>query len=300
MTPSLFGGMSRNAWSRATHWSRSCRRWTRTSVFRSRAAIIFAATTVLPNAVVAASTPVSCLRSARGRFVLFRRQLAEKPCPERPSLLAFVAQLGRNAGVAEKAQQIVEASPREGDMFREQLGTGDDAWLAERRQAHGLRRIELGVLERGQPCDAVHQRRRKLRPVDVDLIAQHDLDRVGKLALDRRFLAAAGRRRGPWLIVLFRRGKPHAENLSRGGSFGHDREQLAPRQARRSLTDMPIDRRRDGNRHRERRCCHSREAGSEAAARSDCRTRPPASCPGSERTDHTNRNRYPGSDPSSP
>ena len=51
----------------------------------SRAAIIFAAMTVLPNAVVAASTPVSCGRRAAVAFILFRRQLAEKPCPDRPS-----------------------------------------------------------------------------------------------------------------------------------------------------------------------------------------------------------------------
>ena len=133
MTPSSFGGMSRNVCSRATHCSRSCRRWTRTRVFRPRAAIIFAATTVLPNAVVAASTPVSCLRRAAAAFSLFRRQLAEKPCLEGPSLLAFVPQLGRDAYVAKKPQQIVEASSREGDVFREQLGTRDDAWLAKRR-----------------------------------------------------------------------------------------------------------------------------------------------------------------------
>ena len=35
-----------------------------------------------------------------------------------PSLLAFVAQLGGDADVCKKAQQIIETSSREGDVFR--------------------------------------------------------------------------------------------------------------------------------------------------------------------------------------
>src|SRR5258708_39185890 len=82
-----------------------------------------------------------------GSFILFRRQLAEKASPDRPPLLAFVALLGNDARVAKKSQQIIKASPREGDMFREQLGTGDNARLAERRQPHALRPLQFVVLE---------------------------------------------------------------------------------------------------------------------------------------------------------
>jgi hypothetical protein len=71
-------------------------------------------------------------------------------------------------------------------MFREQFGTGDDAWLAECRQAHGLCRIELRVLECGQSCDAVYENRRELRSVDIDLISQHDLGRARKQTLLHR------------------------------------------------------------------------------------------------------------------
>ena len=130
---------------------------------------------------------------------------------------------------------------------------------------------------------------RKLRSIDVDLIAQHDLDRVRKRALDRWFLAPPGRRCSPRLVILVRRRKPHADNLSRSGSFGHDRHQLGCAICGRSSTDTPIGLRKDGKRHRRRRCCRSRAAGFEAAVRSDCRSRRPASCPGSGRTDHTNR-----------
>ena len=89
-------------------------------------------------------------------------------------------------------------------MFREQFATGDDARLAKRRQAHGLCRIELWVLECSKPRDAIYESRRELQSVDIDLIAQHDLDRIGKLALDWWLLAATGRQRSPRLVVLFR------------------------------------------------------------------------------------------------
>ncbi len=118
------------------------------SVLRSRTAIIFAATDGAAECRGRREMPpVSYCGEGCGSLVLFQRQLAEKPCPERPSLLPFVAQLGRNAGVAEKTQQIVEASPQEGDVLRERLGTRDNAWLAERWQSHSLCRIELRGFE---------------------------------------------------------------------------------------------------------------------------------------------------------
>src|ERR1700693_6350895 len=60
--------------------------------------------------------PCFMWKKGRGSFILLRRQLTEKLCPQGPPLLTFVAQLGGNARMAEKAQQIVCASPREGDM----------------------------------------------------------------------------------------------------------------------------------------------------------------------------------------
>ena len=42
------------------------------------------------------------------RLLLFGRQFAEKPCLKGPSLLAFVPQLGLDAHVRKKPQQIVE------------------------------------------------------------------------------------------------------------------------------------------------------------------------------------------------
>ena len=121
-------------------------------------------------------------------------------------------------------------------MFREQLGTRDDARLAEGRQAHRLRRIELGVLERSQAHEAVHQRLAGARPVDVDLIAQARPRPAGKRALDRWLLAAAGRRRGHGSSSSSVDWKPHADDLPRAGSFGHDRH-AARRVDRRPIVD---------------------------------------------------------------
>src|SRR5208337_2144886 len=170
-------------------------------------------------------------KKGRSGVILLRRQLAEKPRSQGLALLALVTQLSRDAYVAEKAHQIVEASSREGNVFREQFGTRNNAWFAERWQAHRLRRIKLRVLESGQPCNAVHQGRRKLRSGDIDLITKHDLDRAGKRTRDRRLLLAAGRCRSPWLIVLVGRGKLYAKDLSGAGCFAHERQQLLSRKS---------------------------------------------------------------------
>ena len=65
----------------------------------------------------------------------------------------------------------------------------------------------------------------------------------------------------------------------RGGSSGHSRD---------TPTGLPTAR----GRYRGRRCCHVRVAPFATAVRSDCRIPLSASCPGSERDDHTNPARY--------
>src|SRR5580700_8965647 len=111
------------------------------------------------------------LEKGCGSRLLFRRQLSKKLNPKRPPLVAFVTQRSRNTHVIEKTQQVIKTSPWESDVFREQLSTRDNPWLAKRGQAHGLRRIELGILECSQPHDLGHERRRELRSIDINLIA---------------------------------------------------------------------------------------------------------------------------------
>ena len=64
MTPISARSRPRNVERRSIHWANSSRRWTSTSVEQARRAVNAAATTVLPNPVVAASTPVSCASKA--------------------------------------------------------------------------------------------------------------------------------------------------------------------------------------------------------------------------------------------
>ncbi|MEN9678823.1 MAG: hypothetical protein RIS76_4719 [Verrucomicrobiota bacterium] len=78
--PINFGVSSRNEERRSIHCCKSWRRWLRNRVFVCRAAISYAATTVFPKAVVAASTPVSCANSA----------LPTAPCSGRSSLRNWV------------------------------------------------------------------------------------------------------------------------------------------------------------------------------------------------------------------
>src|ERR1700730_8544370 len=52
-------------------------------------------------------------------LILLGRQLSKEPRDKRYSLLAFVAQLDGNAGIAEKVQDVIKTSPRQGHMFGE-------------------------------------------------------------------------------------------------------------------------------------------------------------------------------------
>jgi hypothetical protein len=82
------------------------------------------------------------------------------------------------------------------------LGARDDARLAECRQAHRLRPIEFGILERCQTNEPRRQSGRKLRSVDVDLIGNHDLYAGGHCSLYPSGFAAAGRCHSPRLVGM--------------------------------------------------------------------------------------------------
>ena len=70
------------------------------------------------------------------------------------------------------AKYLIEASPRQRHMFRKQLRAGNNARLAEGWQPHGLRRIELRVLEGSETNEAADQRGREARPINIDAISQ--------------------------------------------------------------------------------------------------------------------------------
>ena len=112
--PIDFAGMPRKADSRSTHWSSSCRRCTSTSVLTPRCAMSHAATTVLPNAVVAASTPVSCAQHRRRRPPLLRPQLAvERHVRVAGRLQRSSRTVGANAEVGQQPADVVETAARQ-------------------------------------------------------------------------------------------------------------------------------------------------------------------------------------------
>ena len=95
---------------------------------------------------------------------------------QRRSIFAEILQNGGRAMALDEFDSFVEAASWQSDMARMKLGTRDDPRLAECRQPHCLRAIEFRVLERCQANELRNQGRRKLGPVDVNLISDHDLD----------------------------------------------------------------------------------------------------------------------------
>src|SRR6266567_511889 len=152
--PIDFAGTSRKAARRSTHWSRSCRRCTSTSVLTLRCAISQAATTVLPNAVVADNTPVSCFNIA-------------------------------------SAANICQAAARETDVMRIFLCAADNAWLVVCWQPHRLRLVELWILECRDTQQPVSQPWRQSVLGDVDLIAEDELKRLREVTSNRQLLSAS-------------------------------------------------------------------------------------------------------------
>jgi hypothetical protein len=120
-------------------------------VFTRRWAISHAAITVFPNAVVAASTPVSCENHCLGGGRLLGPQLASERHIQRATLLTFVAHDGADTEARQLLTQVVETAARHANVSRVVLCTGDDARLVVRGQAHRLRFVELRILEGRDP-----------------------------------------------------------------------------------------------------------------------------------------------------
>ena len=107
--------------------------------------------------MVAASTPVSCASERVRRDLLFTPQLPLKGHVQRSTGVAFVSNRRANAEGLERLSHLVETASRKTDVMRVVLGAGDDARLVVRRQPHRLRLVELRILKRRQPEQAVPQ-----------------------------------------------------------------------------------------------------------------------------------------------
>ena len=65
-----------------------------------------------------------------------------------------VVHLNFSALASDQRNGFIEAPPRQSYMTRMKLGTRDDPGFAESRKPHGLRAIELGILEGCQAYEA--------------------------------------------------------------------------------------------------------------------------------------------------
>jgi hypothetical protein len=142
-----------------------------------------------------------------------RRPLLLGPQPslegrrERPAAAALVANRRGNPQIAECKKHVVEAAPRQSDVMREVLSTGDDARCAIGRKPQRLGLVERGILERRKPQQPVAQPGRQAVLGDVDLVAEHQLDRLRQRTRDRQHRGASRGRQAPGLVlvVLLRR-----------------------------------------------------------------------------------------------
>ena len=135
-----------------------------------------------------------------GRRLLFGRQRPNKLGTEVGADLALIPDLGLDAVHGEQIDRRVQTAPGQGDVLHEHLGARDDPRRPEGREPHRLGGIELRVLKRGEPGEAVDERRWKFASVDEDLIPQHDFDAGRQRAGDQRLGLSSRRRCQPRTI----------------------------------------------------------------------------------------------------
>ena len=80
---------------------------------------------------------------------------------------SLIVQLNLGALTADQLNSFVKTPSWQSHMTRMEFGARDDPWLAEGREPHGLRAIELGILEGCQAYEPCCHRRRQIDPVNV-------------------------------------------------------------------------------------------------------------------------------------
>ncbi len=95
------------------------------------------------------------LKKRARRLLLDVREPAFEVEGDRLALLPPVVDDERHAVVAKKIREVVATAPRQRNVLRELLCTGDHAWRIGRREPHALSLVELEVLEGREPFDLV-------------------------------------------------------------------------------------------------------------------------------------------------
>lgn len=135
----------------------------------------------------------------------------------------FVANGDTDSQVGQRVLDFLETSARDADVVRVVFGTRDHARLVVGRQPHGLRLVELWILERRDTQQSIAKLRGQSFLGDIDLIAEHEVDRRGQFPGERRLAGATRRWRGPRLLVtVFLRRQPDAEDATTPFGDLHD------------------------------------------------------------------------------
>ena len=130
-----------------------------------------AATTVLPKPG-RSSEHTGLVRQQRpGGGLLLQGQLAEKRGLDGTAGITFVPQIDANAEVVKQTLHRVATTARQGQVVREQFGTGDDAGNAKGGATHRLRAVKCRVLEGCETNEPVDQTWRQASARNVDPIA---------------------------------------------------------------------------------------------------------------------------------
>jgi hypothetical protein len=117
------------------------------------------------------------------------------------------------------------------------LSAADHPRVAVDRQVHRLSAIELRILERGQPDDAIPQRWRKALLRDIDLVGQNHRERFRQIDEQLSPVAFEEAPEDPALpprligMVIFGN-DPHPHHAARRISFVNESVHLLPRQPR--------------------------------------------------------------------
>jgi hypothetical protein len=87
-----------------------------------------------------------------------------------------IIQLNLGALGSDQLNSFVEASARQPHMTPMKFGAGDNPRLAEGRETHGLRTIELWILEGCQAYEPRRRCRRQIGPIYIELVGDHYRD----------------------------------------------------------------------------------------------------------------------------
>jgi hypothetical protein len=95
------------------------------------------------------------------------------------------------------------------------FGAGDNPRFAKGRETHGLRTIELRVLEGRQAYEPRRHCRRQIGPIYIELVGDHDDDLARQENANRARLGASRRRHAPRLVcILIFDGHADAQNAA--------------------------------------------------------------------------------------